>query len=106
VNDYDYIYACDKVFFPMIREFKPDMIIVSCGFDSALGDPLGGIAVTPAGYAWMTAGLMKMAPKMMVVLEGGYNLEALAKSSYAVVQTLIIGKVNNEFVKMLKSFVK
>ena len=41
VGDNDYIYACEQVFFPIIREFNPDLIIISCGFDSALGDPLG-----------------------------------------------------------------
>ena len=41
VGDKDYIYACEKVFFPLIKEFNPDLMIISAGFDSALGDPLG-----------------------------------------------------------------
>lgn len=41
VSDYDYIYACEQVFFPIIKEFQPELLIISAGFDSALGDPLG-----------------------------------------------------------------
>jgi histone deacetylase 6 len=41
IGDEDFIYACEKVFFPIIKEFAPDLMIISAGFDSALGDPLG-----------------------------------------------------------------
>lgn len=90
IGDKDYIFACEQVFFPVIREFKPELIIISAGFDSALGDPLGGIGVTPAGYAYMTHGLRLIQPKMAVVLEGGYDLNALRRSSEAVIKTLQI----------------
>jgi len=52
-ND-EYAYVCEKVLFPIIEEFKPDLIIISAGFDSAHGDPLGGFKLTPEGYAYMT----------------------------------------------------
>lgn len=54
IGDEDYMFACESVFFPIIREFTPDMIIISAGFDSAKGDLLGGVGVSPVGYAWMT----------------------------------------------------
>lgn len=57
VGDNDYIYVCEQFLFPLIREFAPDLIIISAGFDSAKGDPLGGIEISPIGYAWMTQGL-------------------------------------------------
>ena len=57
IGDKDYIYACESIFFPIIKLFNPDLIIISAGFDSALGDPLGEVGVTPAGYAYMTWGL-------------------------------------------------
>lgn len=41
VGDNDFIYACENIFFPIIKEFSPDLMIISAGFDSALGDPLG-----------------------------------------------------------------
>jgi len=71
-----------------LKEFKPELLIISAGFDSAKGDPLGGISVTPTGYAYMTQGLRQLTKKMAVVLEGGYSLEALECSSEAVVRTL------------------
>lgn len=57
MTDKDYIYASTRLLFPMIKEFEPELILVSCGFDSGKGDPLGNIAITPVGYAWMTYGL-------------------------------------------------
>ena len=90
ICDKDYIYACEQIFFPIIKLFNPDLIIVSAGFDAALGDPIGECGVTPAGYAYMTWGLRNLCSKMTVVLEGGYDLEALEVSSEAVVKTLLI----------------
>ena len=84
----DYIFVCENFLFPIIREFAPDLIIISAGFDSAKGDPLGEISVTPVGYAWMTQGLRNIQNCIAVVLEGGYSLEALEVSSEAVFKTL------------------
>ena len=96
IGDNDYIFACESLFFPIIREFKPDLIIISAGFDSAKGDPLGGIEVSPIGYAYMTQGLRKIQPCLAVVLEGGYSLEALEVSSEAVIKTLQTDPKDNE----------
>lgn len=71
-------------------------MIISAGFDSALGDPLGQIGVTPAGYAYMTWGLRKHCKKTAVILEGGYDLAALERSSEAVVRTLMINPNDTE----------
>lgn len=57
VTDRDYIYACSTLLFPILRQFEPELIFVSSGFDSGEGDPLGQIAITPVGYSWMTEGL-------------------------------------------------
>ncbi|GJN11107.1 hypothetical protein PR202_ga29274 [Eleusine coracana subsp. coracana] len=47
----DYIFAWDRVLLPVAEAFDPDIILVSAGFDAALGDPLGGCCITPNGYA-------------------------------------------------------
>ena len=96
IGDLDYIYLCETFFFPIIREFQPDLIIISAGFDSAKGDPLGGISVSPIGYAWMTQGLRNIQPCLSVVLEGGYSLEALEVSSEAVFKTLKLHPKDSE----------
>ncbi|CDW84780.1 histone deacetylase family protein [Stylonychia lemnae] len=96
VGDEDYIYACSDLLFPIIQEYNPEAILISCGFDSAKGDPLGGINVTPIGYSWMTFGLMKICPNIVVVLEGGYNLKALAHCSESVIETLKLDRMKTE----------
>lgn len=63
-------------------------MIISAGFDSALGDTVGGVGVTPVGFAYMTWVLKKICKRTLVVLEGGYDLNALEASSEAVVKTL------------------
>lgn len=63
-------------------------MLISAGFDSALGDPLGGVGVTPTGYAMMTWGLRNLCKKTVAVLEGGYDLNSLEVSSVAVIRTL------------------
>lgn len=77
-------------------------MIISAGFDSAKGDPLGGVGVSPQGYAYMTWGLRNLCKKTVAVLEGGYDLHALEVSSEAVVRTLQISPDDTEgFNKLL-----
>jgi acetoin utilization deacetylase AcuC-like enzyme len=66
----------------------PDIIIVSCGFDAAKGDPLGGFRVTPSGYADMTRQLMNFSKKVALVLEGGYNIKVIQKCAIACMEVL------------------
>ena len=90
MGDADYIYAFQQVIMPIANEFDPDLVIIAAGFDAAEGDMLGGCNVTPAGYAHMTHMLMSLADgKVAVCLEGGYNLESIARSATAVGRTLM-----------------
>lgn len=73
---------------PSFSAFEPDIIIVSAGFDSAKGDPLGGYRVTPSGYADMIELLMNVQSNIVLVLEGGYSLTALADSAYECVKKM------------------
>ncbi|KAK3189930.1 hypothetical protein Dsin_029491 [Dipteronia sinensis] len=68
-------------------EFSPDFTIISAGFDAARGDPLGCCDVTPAGYAQMTHMLNALSGgKLLVVLEGGYNLRSISSSATSVIK--------------------
>ena len=90
MGDADYIYAFQQIIMPIATEFNPDLVIVAAGFDAAKGDELGRCEVTPAGYAHMTHMLMSLAEgKLVVCLEGGYNLDAIARSSTAVAKTMM-----------------
>lgn len=90
MGDADYIHAFQEIVMPIGVEFDPDLVIIAAGFDAAEGDMLGGCNVTPAGYAHMTHMLMSLARgKLAVCLEGGYNLDSIARSSTAVARTLM-----------------
>jgi len=67
---------------------SPDIIIVSCGFDAAKGDPIGGFRVTPDGYYDMTKQLLKVCPKVALILEGGYNLTVIPKCAVSCMKAL------------------
>ena len=60
VGDKEYKYVFEKLLLPLAREFKPELILVSAGFDAAVGDPLGNCNVTPEGFAYMTDSLMNL----------------------------------------------
>ena len=90
MGDADYLYAFQQLVMPVAIEFQPDLVIIAAGFDAADGDMLGGCHVTPAGYAHMTHMLMSLAEgRVAVCLEGGYNLDSIARSAVAVARTLM-----------------
>ncbi|CAL5198538.1 unnamed protein product [Lathyrus oleraceus] len=90
VSDNDYNFAFQHVVLPIASEFAPDFTIISAGFDAARGDPLGGCDITPSGYAQMTHMLNALSGgKMLVILEGGYNLRSISSSATAVIKVLL-----------------
>ncbi|KAH9481512.1 Histone deacetylase clr3 [Psilocybe cubensis] len=111
MGDAEYIYAFQKVILPIATEFAPELVIsklqsaflygpaidvrrislsVSAGFDAAAGDELGECLVSPAGYAHMTHMLAGLAGgRMVVALEGGYNLDSISQSALAVTKVLL-----------------
>ncbi len=83
-----------KILQPVAMAFKPDLVLLSAGFDTYYQDPLGGMRVTPDGFAAMTRVLLNIADaccrgRFVVVLEGGYHLGGLAKSVKAVLQEML-----------------
>jgi acetoin utilization deacetylase AcuC-like enzyme len=92
-TDGDYQVVFDAVVLPILRQFGPDLVLVSAGFDAHEQDPLGGMRVTTAGFAAMTAALRALAEEMcggrlVAVTEGGYNLRALAECLRSAVHVL------------------
>ena len=89
-GDADYLAAFDRVLLPIARRFEPDLVLVSCGFDAADGDPLGSMRLSPAGYAAMTRRLETLAGgRLVLALEGGYNLPVIARSAEACLRVLL-----------------
>jgi acetoin utilization deacetylase AcuC-like enzyme len=71
-----------EIILPVTREYRPDFIIISAGFDTYFADPLGTMAVTEQGFACMTKQVVDLAAeicqgRLLVALEGGYNLRGL-----------------------------
>ena len=88
--------AIEVAILPRIVDFAPDLIIISAGFDAHRRDPLGNINLVEADFVWVTRKLMEIAQKrcggrIVSVLEGGYDLEGLARSVAAHVTTLMEG---------------
>ncbi|GAA6064520.1 hypothetical protein JCM10212_004771 [Sporobolomyces blumeae] len=90
MGDADYIYAFQQIVMPIAYEFVPDIVLVSAGYDAAAGDELGKMKVSPAGYAHMTHLLSALSGgKLVLALEGGYNVDSVVKSSHACVEILV-----------------
>ncbi|NWU21321.1 HDA10 deacetylase, partial [Dyaphorophyia castanea] len=86
----DYLAAFFHVLLPMAFEFDPELVIVSSGYDSGIGDPEGQMNATPEVFAHLTHFLMQLANgKLCVILEGGYHLKSLGESVCMTVKTLL-----------------
>ncbi|XP_062517667.1 histone deacetylase 4-like isoform X3 [Corticium candelabrum] len=91
-GDPEYLAAFRVIVMPILREFKPEIVIVSAGFDACMGHTpnLGGYMVTPECFGYMTAQLMEVCNgRVVMALEGGYELRAICCCSEACVKTLL-----------------
>jgi acetoin utilization deacetylase AcuC-like enzyme len=84
----------EAAWLPALEHFRPQLILISAGFDAHREDLLGGLALVEDDYAWMTQRLMNLASRhaegrIVSMLEGGYNLGALGRSAAAHVRTLL-----------------
>jgi len=92
-GDAEYLHLFESVVAPVCRRFAPQFVLVSAGFDAHLRDPLGGMRMTDDGYAAICRVLLRAAIEVaggrcVAVLEGGYDLTALAASVLRVVDEL------------------
>ncbi len=86
--------AYESQAFPRLRAFKPELIIISAGFDAHQDDPLAELNWSTGDFAWITAELCKIADevcdgRIVSTLEGGYDLNALAEATRAHVEELM-----------------
>jgi len=82
-----------RIVVPVLRQFEPDLLIVSAGFDAHANDPLGGMRLSSAAFGAMTADLRVVAEeccrgRLVAVTEGGYDLEGLGTSLDAAIAVL------------------
>ena len=88
--------AFDVAILPRVEAFRPDLILISAGFDAHWRDPLADLQLTEADFAWATQKLMDIADRrcggrVVSLLEGGYDLQGLARSTAAHVKALMQG---------------
>jgi acetoin utilization deacetylase AcuC-like enzyme len=89
----DFRLAFSDVVCPVLRQFEPDLVMISAGFDAHENDPLGGMRLTADSFAAMTMELRKVAEefcrgRLVAVTEGGYDLKALSACLDATIETL------------------
>lgn len=92
-NDAVYRAVVDDRFMPAARAFRPELVLVSAGFDAHADDPLGGMRVTDAGFADLARRVTDAADdlcdgRVVAILEGGYDPNALGRSVAAVLRVL------------------
>ena len=88
--------AWENMLLPALRAFAPELIVVSAGFDAHMADPLAQLGVDEADYAWLTERICDVADRhcggrLVSLLEGGYDLDALANSAAVHVRALMRG---------------
>ncbi|MGH7906408.1 MAG: histone deacetylase family protein [Candidatus Binataceae bacterium] len=92
-GDAEYIRVFDELIIPAARIFRPEFVLVSAGFDCHLRDPLASMRVTEAGFRAMTRRIKRLAAeccdsRIVMALEGGYDLKVLADSGQTVIEEL------------------
>ncbi|MGB7001540.1 MAG: histone deacetylase [Halobacteriota archaeon] len=93
-DDAGYLYALNNVLVPIAKEFEPEFVLVSAGFDAHVADPLAAMNVTARGFGLFMDLIKEIAEKscngkIVISLEGGYNLDAIAKSAVSVFNSLL-----------------
>ena len=79
----------DDMILPRMAAFRPDLVIVSAGFDAHRRDPLAQVELDEADFAWATKRVMDLTGGRLVsLLEGGYDLQGLSRSVAAHVAAL------------------
>jgi acetoin utilization deacetylase AcuC-like enzyme len=91
-----YCEAFDQVLWPALEGFRPDLLLVSAGFDAHRDDPLGGMRVDDAGYEALVRRLSRWAEALchgrwLVVLEGGYEPDILGRQVAMLARVLLEG---------------
>lgn len=86
----DYQPVFEQNIMPFFRDFHPDLLIVSAGYDANADDPLAGIALQPQDFGLFTTSCLQLTRRIIFGLEGGYHLAALAQSVVATIESCLI----------------
>ncbi|MBN1205786.1 MAG: histone deacetylase [Myxococcaceae bacterium] len=92
-TDADYGAIFQELFLPIADAFRPQLVLVSAGFDPHRHDPIGGMVLSERGFAAMCSATRELADsvcggRLVLLLEGGYSLQGLSQSVHACVEVL------------------
>ena len=93
-GDVEYLEAFENILYPAAKQFSPDFVLISAGFDGHKDDPLSNLNLTAEGYQNLTRIIMDLSKeccqgKLVSILEGGYNIKAFSESVEAHITTLM-----------------
>ncbi|XP_015795334.1 histone deacetylase 6 isoform X2 [Tetranychus urticae] len=90
LTDHDYLAIFHNILLPLAYEYNPQLILISAGYDAAIGCPEGNMLLSPSLFAHLTSQLMTLAQgKVCVVLEGGYCLSSLSDGAALTLRALL-----------------
>lgn len=98
LGDNEYLKVFNEILYPSAVKYEPELVLVSAGFDAHIKDPLAQMRITTEGFSDIAEVVRKIADdtpaggRMVALLEGGYNLQALSESIVAVIQKWLLEK--------------
>jgi len=101
-GDAEYANIFNTIICPVVQQYKPELILISAGFDAYDGDDISSMRLTAKGFAYMTRVLVRLAEdfcggKCLVALEGGYNQDGLREGVFAVLSELVGEKLDTSW---------
>lgn len=101
-NDDDYASIIKRIIIPVARQYSPEIILVSCGFDALQDDPMSNMALSENIYRHMTKCLVNLSKEvdcgLLYSLEGGYNPETLSSACNSVILEMIGNSVDTDII--------
>jgi len=89
IGDAEYINIFERIVMPILKEYNPDVIFISCGYDAGENDFSGCLKCSPFAYAFMTERLLSLNKNLIFALEGGYTLDTIKRMSETTIRTLL-----------------
>jgi len=89
IGDAEYINIFERIVMPVLKEYNPDVIFISCGYDAGENDFSGCLKCSPFAYAFMTERLLSLNKNLIFALEGGYTLDTIKRMSETTIRTLL-----------------
>ena len=85
----EYLPVFEDQIMPFLRNFHPDLLIISAGFDANADDPLASILLKPEDFGTFTKLCLELTPKILFGLEGGYDFDSLSRSVISVIENCL-----------------